>query len=216
MAEQNIIDVSFDIPKFDLQIEHILTQLKAGYDLMEKIGNTAIKPGSVGGFTELKGAIDQVNKLSDAHNKLTLEQKEAERQARALAQAQAKGTALTQANAVEVQKQLLLNKEQTKANKEVAQSVLGMVDEYGKLKKEYEAAANAAKNLSTVALKTGDSADIQAAQEATLKAKGLHDSLLTIEQGVGQSQRNVGNYNRCLKSSFRGIGGSKSAIRRIK
>lgn len=86
-----------------------------------------------------------------------------------------------------------------KANKEIALNTLGLIDEYGRLKIEYNEAAAAAKNLSAISLKTGSTEDIQAAEAATAKAKALHDSLFQIESGVGQAQRNVGNYTGALK-----------------
>lgn len=97
-------------------------------------------------------------------------------------------------------------------NKQIAQSTLGLIDDYGLLKKEYNDAANAAKNLASISLKTGSPEDAQAAQAAVEKAKALHDSLLQIEQSVGQSQRNVGNYTESFKILQQALTDTKSKL----
>lgn len=112
--------------------------------------------------------------------------------------AQAKMNAQTSEAGVESAKLNIQLSQQKKANKEVAQEALGMIDAYGQLKKQYEGLANAAKNAGAVALNTGNPEDIEKAKAAAAAAKELHDQLLTIETGVGQSQRNMGNYTGAI------------------
>lgn len=137
-------------------------------------------------------------KATAANTELSLSVKQHEKNINALAQAQAKGNALTSETAIELAKTNLQNQIQVKANKEIAASTLGLIDNYGLLKNQYNEAAVAAKNLGAIALKTGNPADIEKAKQAAAAAKQLHDQLLTIETGVGQSQRNVGNYTGAI------------------
>ena len=178
------------------------------------------KGGDLSGLTkaseDLNGAIKNSTTAQDnllkKNTELSLAVKAHENNLKSLATAQAKGNALTSDTALEIAKVNVQNAQQAKANKEVAASVLDLVDEYGKLKKEYNDTANAAKNYAAIALKTGNAGDIANATATTAKAKALHDSLLSIEQGVGQSQRNVGNYTGALKVLETALTGAKQKL----
>ena len=62
---QNIIDVSWDLEKFDLQTQAVIKNLEAVYELSRKVSETAIKPGSTGGYTELKQKMAEFNKSQE-------------------------------------------------------------------------------------------------------------------------------------------------------
>lgn len=65
---QNIIDVSWDLEKFNIQTQAVLKNMADVYNMGKQISETAIKPGSMGGFTELKAQSDQFTKLAEAQN----------------------------------------------------------------------------------------------------------------------------------------------------
>ena len=67
---QNIIDLSWDLAKFDAQTQAVIAGMTKVYDFSIKISEQSIKLGSVGGFTELKQAVEQTNKLSNAQDNL--------------------------------------------------------------------------------------------------------------------------------------------------
>jgi len=78
---------------------------------------------------------------------------------------------------------------------------------YEQLKLEYTEAANAAKKLGAEYFNmqrsgTGTTEQLKqmaaAFKDASANALGLHKGLFDIEQSVGQSQRNVGNYNALM------------------
>lgn len=159
----------------------------------------ASKGSTIGSFaadTEKAGtAISNTKKKQD---ELSLAVKEYSSLLNTTSNNQAKANALQSDAGVEAAKTTIQLQAQKKANKEVAQEALGLIDVYGKMKKEYVELANVAKNLSAISLKTGNPEDVEKAKQATAAAKELHDQLLTIESGVGQSQRNVGNYTGAI------------------
>lgn len=203
------INEIYDIPALQAQQEQVIGLLKQTADAIVKANDLRLttKGSDLSGFTKAADELNQVlnqsttaaQKTKTAHTELAESIKQHERVLTSIEKAQARGNALTSDSAIELAKLNLQNQVQAKANKEVAQSVLGLVDDYGLLKREYNEAAAAAKNLQTIALNTGNADDKGIADAATAKARALHDSLLSIEQGVGQSQRNVGNYTGALK-----------------
>ena len=72
--EQNIIGLGFDINSFSAEQQKIVKGLLEVYDLGVKISGTEIKPGSTGGFTELKQQTDQFSKLSAEQDKVIVRQ----------------------------------------------------------------------------------------------------------------------------------------------
>lgn len=78
-------------------------------------------------------------------------------------------------------------------------------NDYLQLSRAYTDAAKKAKNY---ALVLGESHPITV--ESVKDAKAMHDVLLRVDQSVGQSQRNVGNY----KSAFDGLGVSVTQVAR--
>jgi hypothetical protein len=78
-------------------------------------------------------------------------------------------------------------------------------NDYKQLSLAYNEAALRAKNL---VLRLGEQHPV--AKEAVNDARALHDQLLRLDQSVGQSQRNVGNYNGILgtlSKTLKGFGG---------
>lgn len=101
-----------------------------------------------------------------------------------------------------IEKAKLLAQSQTQA-----QSAAKEITAYEKLKKEYNEAATAAKNLGAEYFKLKQAGTSTAAEladmsrkyrDASKEALNLHNGLSEVEKSVGQSQRNVGNYNAML------------------
>lgn len=76
--EQNIISLGWDYPQFSKETQVIIKDLETVRDLGRKIGETAIKPGSTGGWTELKAKVDEVNKTQAEQTKIIQLQEAAE------------------------------------------------------------------------------------------------------------------------------------------
>lgn len=92
-------------------------------------------------------------------------------------------------------------KAQAKATKETEKSTSA----YSQLNEQYKKAAKSAKDLSAEF-----GINSTQAKEASAGALELHQKLLAIDQAVGQSQRNVGNYEHALiklSKGLRGLGG---------
>lgn len=107
----------------------------------------------------------------------------------------------------ETQKQIVENAKLAAQLKTNAQEVARSNSSYDALKKEYAEAALAAKDLSSELfnLKRAGTASndeirqmAEVSDRANKKALDLHKGLYNIEQAVGQSHRNVGNYNAVL------------------
>lgn len=95
----------------------------------------------------------------------------------------------------------------TKARQREEAEIAKQNNAYEQLKAEYNEAANASKKLGAeyFNLKRSGTATTeqlremgQAVREASKNALELHKGLFDIEQAVGQSQRNVGNYNALM------------------
>ena len=91
------------------------------------------------------------------------------------------------------------NKQKVTDLRAEAREAAGLNDAYRKLELQYQAAARAAKNLQTVALRTGLAEDKKAADEASAAAKNLSNQLKAIDDSVGQSYRKVGDYVGAIK-----------------
>jgi hypothetical protein len=123
---QNIVDVSWDLAKFDEQTQAVLANMTKVYDLANQAKATGIKLGSDGGFTELKKNVVEFNKVQENTIRLTKLQESAE-QARLKTQIAAAKAAKEQ-EAAEQQRlktqaqQLELTKKQTAANEKAAKA----------------------------------------------------------------------------------------------
>jgi hypothetical protein len=123
---QNIVDVSWDLAKFDEQTQAVLANMTKVYELANQAKATGIKLGSDGGFTELKKQAADFNKVQEQTLKLTKLQELAE-QARIKTQKEAALAAKAQ-DAAEQQRlktqaaQLDLTKKQASANEKAAKN----------------------------------------------------------------------------------------------
>src|SRR6185312_8141574 len=123
---QNIVDVSWDLAKFDEQTQAVLANMTKVYELANQAKATGIKLGSDGGFTELKKQAADFNKVQEQTLKLTKLQELAE-QARIKTQKEAALAAKAQ-DAAEQQRlktqaaQLDLTKKQAAANAAAAKN----------------------------------------------------------------------------------------------
>jgi hypothetical protein len=121
---QNIVDVSWDLAKFDEQTQAVLANMTKVYELANQAKATGIKLGSDGGFTELKKQAADFNKVQEQTLKLTKLQELAE-QARIKTQKEAALAAKAQ-DAAEQQRlktqaaQLALTQKQAFANEKAA------------------------------------------------------------------------------------------------
>ena len=75
---QNIIDVSWDLAKFDAQTQVVLANMTKVYELAGASSSAGIKPGSNGGYTELIKSATEFNKVQQSTLKLTSLQEKAE------------------------------------------------------------------------------------------------------------------------------------------
>jgi len=90
--------------------------------------------------------------------------------------------------------------ELTKDLKDQTRVTLGLITPYELLSKKYN---DAAKNAQNLAVQYGVGS--MQAKAATATANGLHNQLLTIDQTIGKSQRNVGNYAGGIQKAFGGL-----------
>jgi len=250
--EQNIIAIGYD-PKFQPEIEAVTKSLLEQYNLLKKIDETKISPGSGGGFTELKAQVDALAKsnkalmesnvkmaqsLADLNNKqaesvssakqvvtsnqqVTLSYNDAIKKLNDAKSALASNSALQKQLTKDVQAgkisadeyrlkltqltntQLKYKETVTQLNKELkdqARVAVGLLSPYDLLSKKYNEAAKNALNLAAA-----HGAESAQAKAAALTANKLHVELLTIDQTVGKSQRNVGNYAGGIQKAFGGL-----------
>lgn len=181
--EQNIIGLAWDIPAFDESTQKVIDKMLQVLDLGKQIGNTAIKPGPVGGYTELKAQVDQTNALADAQAKLITQQKAAE--------------SSTKAHTDAAQK---LTREQ-KLQQTVTESATGS---YKQL--------DAQLKLLMVQYKSLSEAERNSASGRQLQTDILEKNaqLKIFDADLGNYQRNVGNYNSSLgrlSKGLKGLGG---------
>lgn len=178
MPEQNIIDVSWDLEKFDQQTVEVLKDMQKVYDLGKEISLNAIKLGSTGGFTELKAAVEQTNALSTAQNNLISTQK-------AAAVAVKTQTAASQK----------LTQEQ-KLQKTVTDSATGS---YKQLEAQMKLLQLQYKNLSEAERNS------PTGQAMAKNIDATKDNLKKLDAGLGDHQRKVGSYADAIAGSFEHI-----------
>jgi hypothetical protein len=96
--EQNIIGLGFDLSAFNSEQQAIVKGLLEVYNLSKQIGETSIKPGSDGGFTELKQKSEALKQLAADQEKLIVLQQKS-------VQVEQQSTAATKANTVAIQQE---------------------------------------------------------------------------------------------------------------
>lgn len=236
MAEE-IIDHYIDRASIADDTNFLTGQLKTVLDLFDKVNATKITLNGAKGMSEvvdaakkaktavddLAAAKDKLNKTDAVGTKTSLAEAKVKKElalaSKAEAQARKENAAAALLEAKAVQSTAKARKEnadaQLKGQQLAAQeekrraAEQKMLDElsndYLQLSRAYTEAAKKAKNYS---LTLGENHPVTV--EAVKDAKAMHDILLRVDQSVGQSQRNVGNY----KEAFNGLSLSVSQIAR--
>lgn len=219
---QNIIELGFSIDTLSAQKQEVLTIVKDLFKQLDEYSGTQFNPLGGGGLADLKKSVnDSAKAMGDLatgyqnYNKVVTEQAQRQNESRkALADhtaeqkaakkiqddlltAQAKLNVSSSDGAKELAQLKLQQQQANAANKDAAKEALGLLGEYDKLKKVYNDAANASKQLG--AAKGVESEEYKT---AAASAKALHDQLLTLEGDVGQKGRDVGNYAQGFKEAF--------------
>lgn len=97
------------------------------------------------------------------------------------------------------------------ANKRVRDEIQASLSSYSKLSLEYRKAQQAAKDLAAADILQGK-AFSATTKEAIAKATGLNNQLKSIDQSMGNYQRNVGNYHGAIQTLAKGFGGLTGLI----
>jgi hypothetical protein len=232
MANEEVIDHYIDRTSIADDTKFLTGELKSVLDLLEKINSTKVTLNSAKGTSGVADAAKSAKSAADSleNAKATLLEAKAKKElasatlleakarkenaAASILEEKAKKAAAqsikTEAQARKENAEALL-KGQKLAEQEARQAAAQqkLLDElsndYLQLSRAYSDAAKKAKNY---ALTLGESHPITI--EAVKDAKAMHDILLRVDQSVGQSQRNVGNY----KSAFDGLGMSFTQVAR--
>lgn len=140
------------------------------------------------GLTKIQGSYEQTATAAEKAQKR--EEAARQRQMRKLDEASAK-------EALEIEKHIqILEKKQEALEKQTAKeeaALKRLENDYELLKMAYKDAADKAKMLGAT---FGTNSDVF--KRASYEANRMHESLLKLEKSVGQSQRNVGNYNGAI------------------
>ncbi len=152
---------------------------------------------SLGKGKEYKDFIANMEKAEKLKDKMTDASIKYEKALLAEAKAQELNAraALATSKAEEIAQRIADNAEKQAAKKQA--QVDKELNAYEQLKKSYTALANEAKRLQAEEIALGNATGQFSAKtlEAVAAAKKQYDSLLLIEKGVGQAQRQVGQYN---------------------
>lgn len=228
---RNIIDLGYDVPAVQKQTDAVVAQMERVLETAEKLGK--LKMGFADGFSGLgafKKETDQLLKTqgellkqSQQYTKVLAEQTKQQNLAKKASQESEKAKQQELKTEQEVIKTILAEekaeqealktkKAKQQESEKVAKQALqekkiidDIANDYLQLSKAYNDAALKAKNY---ALRLGENHPVTI--QAIKDAKEMHDILLRVDQSVGQSQRNVGNY----KSAFDGLGMSFTQVAR--
>jgi myosin heavy subunit len=171
------------------QFDELNSKLGISITGFEKLVAKAVETNkALGGAKTFKQVIDGTKELEKAEADLNKQRSDLEKQ-------QAKLSALYGEEAKRIAQVKVQQTEQNKVLKDQAREALGLVDAYGKLEKEYNAAAKEAKNL---AAQFG--AQSKQAQEASKRALELDQRLKAADANVGRFNKNVGNYSGAMKT----------------
>ena len=174
-------------PIFSKEAEKQILEINKGinsvYKSIQDINSNPVK------LTSSKDYATQQAKLNKELAEQNTSMKQIERSTKALVISKSEAGRVTAKLKLETQLQ-------TKANKAAAASTLGLISPYQKLSKELDTARNKAKNLG-VQFGLNDKRFINA-QKNVVK---LDARLKALDAGLGQSQRNVGNYGSAFHHS---------------
>ncbi len=190
--------------------------IKSGRDLVN-----VLKLDSSASIDKLQKSITQLNTLIIQSTKLTAAQNSAESKAAIESQKLSQQKIKSQQEYEKLSQQKLrteklLNQEKERTAKAEARAIKDaekLNSAYAQLNSQY---ISAAKNAKDLAAQYGIGS--KQAEGAAIQARMFHDQLLAIDQTVGQSQRNVGNYNGelgKLGKGLKGLGGLGNLFARI-
>lgn len=188
MAGQNIIDFGFDVDKFSEQQKHIMTELTQVYNMATKLDGLRVGSGQAQGYADMNKIIkeqeDAIKRLSDQIDKLTKKREDDKKK--------------TEEQKITEQ---VIAADRKKRMKEEISNTLDLGDAYDKLERQYK---NAAKEAKKLAAEYG--AGSEQAKKASANALELSTKLKKIDESVGQTNRNVGNYKVAIREAFEETG----------
>jgi hypothetical protein len=209
MPQNDLIDHYVDRSSFRDDTEFILANLKEVLDTYKKVSSTKVNLGGTAKTGDTLNAAKQLNaelaksaKLNEASAKASLLEAKARKEQALQQKAEAQAR---KENAAAAMKEQQASSSAAKEKAAEQKIIDNLTNEYAIMSKAYNEAALKAKNYF---LTLGENHPITI--EAVKDAKAMHDILLRVDQSVGQSQRNVGNY----KSAFDGLGMSFTQIAR--
>jgi hypothetical protein len=232
MADEELIDSYVHRPSISDDTKFLTGELKSVLDLLEKINSTKVTLNSAKGTSGVVDAAKNAKAAADSleNAKATLLEAKAKKELAAAtlleAKARKENAAASLLESKAKKEASLTTKAEAQARKENATAAIqeqkasdsaakqkaneqkvidDLANDYLQLSRAYTDAAKKAKNYSLV---LGENHPITI--EAVKDAKAMHDILLRVDQSVGQSQRNVGNY----KSAFDGLGMSFTQVAR--
>jgi DNA repair exonuclease SbcCD ATPase subunit len=185
-----------DVPKIEGEISRIALGLKGLDDQIKSMSGIASVYKNASGPGELRKATDD---LSKANEGLTNSQKQLQDALQKISALEKKLAEDRTANSKQRKQQTdeelrdSVRQQEEKRNRIAAIKAEG--DAYKQLSLEYQRAANEAKKLQAVALRSDKTSDIKSADLATQKADALYQKLVGIDTKVGDFHRRVGNYN---------------------
>lgn len=208
MSEE-LIDAYVDRTAVADDTKFITGELKSVLDLFDKVNAKKINLGGAKGMKdittsakELKSVLDSLQKTTEAYTKTQIQEAKLKKENANAAKAEAQAR---KENAAAAQKEQQASDSAAKSKANEQKVIDQIANEYQQLSKAYNDAALKAKNY---ALLLGENHPVTV--QAVKDAKAMHDILLRVDQSVGQSQRNVGNY----KSAFDGLSVSVTQVAR--
>jgi hypothetical protein len=185
-----------DVPKIEGEIARLALGLKGLDDQIKNMSSVTSVYKNANGSADLRKATDD---LAKANDQLTNSQKQLQDALQKIA-ALEKKLADDRANSSKQRKQqtdeeLRDSVRTAEQKRQRIAEIKAEGDAYKLLSLEYQRAANEAKKLQAIALKSDKAGDIRSAELATQKADGLYQKLVSIDTKVGDFHRRVGNYN---------------------
>lgn len=201
MAEDRI-DSIIDRPKVQADVDFFagkVKEVRTLLDILRKNNLSIFNAASLRDFTaaakqidittrQLNKAVQDLSKAQERNSKTTLNEAKAEKELAAARERNAK--------AAKVEQQLTntVTKEKEKINKAALKEIdnLNRLNSaYEQLKQKYKIAANSA-----IEFGAAQGLNSKEFKEAQVVAKKYYDQLLALEQSVGRSQRQVGDYTQ--------------------
>lgn len=223
MGTRGTINELYDLKSLEGQQQAVLSFIKQYVDSVKTANGVQIQLGSAKGAKEITNAIKQLNaeqqKLADLQLKIAKAETEYAK-ARLNSNKADTESVKTKKEQVALEQKLAKEKERliTGAEKE-AKAIEKANNEYIKLNNSYKEASAASLKRGAELLKEANGNELlfqsllrtdKEYLATTKSAKQYNDQLLMLEQNVGRSQRNVGNY----ASAFGGLNTSFAQVAR--